>query len=216
MHTHTLLHTLKKENITTISTSLIQPSKGQVKQTESLLPPDCFLPLCRCSSQPVVLCRQCPGYRNDVGQLLFTAASNFWPGLQPPPVPPPPRAEESGEGSSPAAVDQPSTSSSNTSGDHQGAAGISPPHSSSFSDVSLFVCGAQLLRSTAAPRRATISSAPAACSQCLTDGRSSTLSHLILSNVSSSPRHAERLLPGRFISSFGVMKTSLSPTNQNA
>lgn len=61
--------------------------------------------------------------------------------------------------------------------------------------VSLSPCGEQLLRSTAAPLRATISSAPAASSRCLTDGLSSTLSRLILSNVSSSPSHTERLLP---------------------
>lgn len=71
-------------------------------------------------SQPVVMCRQCPGFRREVGQLLFAATSNFWPGLQPPPPPPPPpakpAAEEAEEGSSsPAAVDQPSTSSESPS-----------------------------------------------------------------------------------------------------
>lgn len=157
------------------------------------------------------MCRQCPGFRREVGQLLFAATSNFWPGLQPPPPPPPPppappaipaAAEKAEEGSSsPAAVDQPSTSSSDSpSGEGRDAPTFLPsgaPQFSRFTNVhlSLFPCGGQLLRSTAAPRRATISSAPAASSRCLTDGLSSTLSRLILSNVSSSPSHAQRLLP---------------------
>ncbi|CAL8249393.1 unnamed protein product [Merluccius merluccius] len=34
-------------------------------------------------SQPFVLCRQCPGYRKDVGQVLFATGSSFW--VTPPP-----------------------------------------------------------------------------------------------------------------------------------
>lgn len=147
------------------------------------------------------MCRQCPGYRNEVGQLLFAAASNFWPGLQPPPVAQPPRAAAAaaaqGEGSSPAAVDQPSTSSDGSSGEHQNAAPASLPSAVTFTNVCVSFCARRqrLLRSTAAPLRATISSAPAASSRCLTDALSSTLSRLIHSNVSSSPGHTERLLP---------------------
>lgn len=168
------------------------------------------------------MCRQCPGFRREVGQLLFAATSNFWPGLQPPPPPPPPRppppppakpaaAEEAEEGSSsPAAVDQPSTSSESPSGDDRDAPTFLPSGAPPFSrftnvHVSLSPCGGQLLRSTAAPRRATISSAPAASSRCLTDGLSSTLSRLILSNVSSSPSHTQRLLPFFWVFFFGFV-----------
>lgn len=99
---------------------------------------------CSCS-QPVVMCRQCPGYRKEVGQLLFAAASNFWPGLQPPPPPPPPpppakarAAEEVGEGSAPAAVDQPSTSSESPSGEDHHAPTFPPLGAPQFSNQPTF------------------------------------------------------------------------------
>ncbi|XP_029018394.1 E3 ubiquitin-protein ligase CHFR [Betta splendens] len=63
-------------------------------------------------SQPLVMCRQCPGYRGEVSHLLLATNPNFWrPGLPgPPTIPPPPRpvAEET-----PAkhTGDQPTTSS---------------------------------------------------------------------------------------------------------
>uniref|UniRef100_A0A7N8XWH3 E3 ubiquitin-protein ligase CHFR n=1 Tax=Mastacembelus armatus TaxID=205130 RepID=A0A7N8XWH3_9TELE len=38
-------------------------------------------------SGPLVMCRQCPGYRGEISQVLFATSSNFWfPGL---PTPPP-------------------------------------------------------------------------------------------------------------------------------
>lgn len=60
-------------------------------------------------SQPLVMCRQCPGYRRDVNQVLF----GWLPGLpppppMPPPIPPKPAAEEA---SDKPAGEQPSTSS---------------------------------------------------------------------------------------------------------
>ncbi|CAJ1068166.1 E3 ubiquitin-protein ligase CHFR [Xyrichtys novacula] len=63
-------------------------------------------------SQPLVMCRQCPGYRRDFSQMLFATASNYWlPGLPAPlqVVPPPKPASE--EGSEKPAGEQPSTSS---------------------------------------------------------------------------------------------------------
>lgn len=54
----------------------------------------------------------------------------------------------------------------------------------SISNLFLLLLCLQLLRSTAAPLRAAISSAPAASSQCQTDGPSSTASRLLLNNVS--------------------------------
>lgn len=63
-------------------------------------------------SQPLVMCRQCPGYRSDVSQLLFATSSNYWlpglPSLQP--IPPPPKREE---GAAKTSAEQPSTSSVN-------------------------------------------------------------------------------------------------------
>ncbi|XP_077417455.1 E3 ubiquitin-protein ligase CHFR [Vanacampus margaritifer] len=68
-------------------------------------------------SQPLVMCRQCPGYRKDVSQMLFAANSNYWvAGL---PVPSPtlssailPAADE---GSAKSFGEEPSTSSDNPS-----------------------------------------------------------------------------------------------------
>ncbi|KAJ3603827.1 hypothetical protein NHX12_028568 [Muraenolepis orangiensis] len=37
------------------------------------------------SSQPFMLCRQCPGYKKDTGQVLFATGSSFW--VTPPPAP---------------------------------------------------------------------------------------------------------------------------------
>ncbi|XP_029998869.1 E3 ubiquitin-protein ligase CHFR isoform X1 [Sphaeramia orbicularis] len=62
-------------------------------------------------SQPLVMCRQCPGYKRDVSQMLFPTGSNYWvPGLPvplPSPLPPRPAAEE---GSAKPSGEQPSTS----------------------------------------------------------------------------------------------------------
>ncbi|KAK2902450.1 E3 ubiquitin-protein ligase CHFR isoform X1 [Channa argus] len=63
-------------------------------------------------SQPLVMCRQCPGYRGEVSQLLFATGSNFWrPGLAGPPSIPllPKPATEEGPAKHPG--EQPSTSS---------------------------------------------------------------------------------------------------------
>uniref|UniRef100_UPI0037E8D7FB E3 ubiquitin-protein ligase CHFR n=1 Tax=Semicossyphus pulcher TaxID=241346 RepID=UPI0037E8D7FB len=58
---------------------------------------------------PPVMCRQCPGFRGDVSQVLFATSSNYWlPGLPAPSQAPPspkPAAEEGSTGA------QPSTSS---------------------------------------------------------------------------------------------------------
>uniref|UniRef100_A0A8P4KA41 E3 ubiquitin-protein ligase CHFR n=1 Tax=Dicentrarchus labrax TaxID=13489 RepID=A0A8P4KA41_DICLA len=49
-------------------------------------------------SQPLVVCRQCPGYRSDISQVLFATGSNYWlPGLP--------------DGSAKPTGEQPSTSS---------------------------------------------------------------------------------------------------------
>ncbi|XP_023253539.1 E3 ubiquitin-protein ligase CHFR isoform X2 [Seriola lalandi dorsalis] len=68
-------------------------------------------------SQPLVMCRQCPGYRREVSQVLFATGSNYWfPGLPaPPPVPAPPKAATE-EGSAKPTGEQPSTSSDVPSG----------------------------------------------------------------------------------------------------
>ncbi|XP_054629601.1 E3 ubiquitin-protein ligase CHFR isoform X3 [Dunckerocampus dactyliophorus] len=65
-------------------------------------------------SQPLVLCRQCPGYRNS--QMLFATGSNYWvPGLTaPPPLPhpfPPPVKLTTNEGCANPTGEEPSTSS---------------------------------------------------------------------------------------------------------
>lgn len=75
--------------------------------------------ICSVPSQPVVMCRQCPGYRTDASQVLFAAGSNYWvPGL-PVPLPilplPKPAAEE---GSAKPTGEQPSTSSGTPPGDY--------------------------------------------------------------------------------------------------
>ncbi|XP_063345338.1 E3 ubiquitin-protein ligase CHFR isoform X1 [Pelmatolapia mariae] len=65
-------------------------------------------------SQPLVMCRQCPGYRSDVNQLLFASSSSYWfpglPSLQPMPPPPNPVSEEA---AAKASAEIPSTSSDN-------------------------------------------------------------------------------------------------------
>ncbi|KAG7241371.1 hypothetical protein INR49_025571, partial [Caranx melampygus] len=63
-------------------------------------------------SQPLMVCRQCPGYRREVSQVLFATGSNYWfPGLPaPPPTPAPPKATAD-EGAAKPAGEQPSTSS---------------------------------------------------------------------------------------------------------
>lgn len=65
-------------------------------------------------SQPLVMCRQCPGYRRDVSPMLFSTSSNYWfPGLPSlAPVPPPPcNRPATDEGAVKPAGEQPSTSS---------------------------------------------------------------------------------------------------------
>nr|XP_046241721.1 E3 ubiquitin-protein ligase CHFR isoform X2 [Scatophagus argus] len=63
-------------------------------------------------SQPLVICRQCPGYRREVSQMLFATSSNYWlPGL-PALQPIPPQAKPATqEGSANPTGEQPSTSS---------------------------------------------------------------------------------------------------------
>lgn len=55
-------------------------------------------------SQPIMVCRQCPGYKADVSPLLFPPASSWWLPALP-------------EGGAKAAGEQPSTSSDVPSGD---------------------------------------------------------------------------------------------------
>ncbi|XP_041643523.1 E3 ubiquitin-protein ligase CHFR [Cheilinus undulatus] len=63
-------------------------------------------------SQPLVICRQCPGYRRDVSQMLFTTGSNYWlPGFPAPPLVFPPPKPPSEEVSEKPTGEQPSTSS---------------------------------------------------------------------------------------------------------
>lgn len=71
-------------------------------------------------SQPLVMCRQCPGYRREVSQMLFASGSSYWlPGLPaPPPIPPPPKPATE-EGSAKPTGEQPSTSSDIPSGDYE-------------------------------------------------------------------------------------------------
>lgn len=65
-------------------------------------------------SQPLVMCGQCPGYRNEVNQVLFATASSYWvPGLSVPftPLPTPsPSKQTAAEGSAKPCSEQPSTS----------------------------------------------------------------------------------------------------------
>ncbi|XP_017270126.1 E3 ubiquitin-protein ligase CHFR isoform X2 [Kryptolebias marmoratus] len=67
-------------------------------------------------SQPLVMCRQCPGYIGDVSQVLFATSSNYWfsglPTLSTVPPPPKPPSEE---GAAKPTGEQPSTSSDHTS-----------------------------------------------------------------------------------------------------
>ncbi|XP_019949470.2 E3 ubiquitin-protein ligase CHFR [Paralichthys olivaceus] len=67
-------------------------------------------------SQPLLVCRQCPGYRREVSQVLFATGSNYWfPGLSAPaPVPAPPKPANE-EGSAKPTGEQPSTSSDDPS-----------------------------------------------------------------------------------------------------
>ncbi|XP_061585739.1 E3 ubiquitin-protein ligase CHFR [Cololabis saira] len=63
-------------------------------------------------SQPLVMCRQCPGYRRDVGQVLFATSSNYWfPALPAVPPVPPPLRPASEEAETKSSAEQPSTSS---------------------------------------------------------------------------------------------------------
>ncbi|XP_047447597.1 E3 ubiquitin-protein ligase CHFR [Mugil cephalus] len=64
-------------------------------------------------SQPLVMCRQCPGYRREVSQVLFATRSNFWlPSLSTlPTIPPPPKPAAEEEVSAASTGEQPSTSS---------------------------------------------------------------------------------------------------------
>lgn len=73
-------------------------------------------------SQPLVMCRQCPGYRREISQVLFASGSNFWlPGLPaPPPLPPSPKpATDEESASAKATGEQPSTSSDIPSVPHE-------------------------------------------------------------------------------------------------
>ncbi|CAG09691.1 unnamed protein product, partial [Tetraodon nigroviridis] len=69
-------------------------------------------------SQPVMVCRQCPDYKADIGELLFPPVASYW--LPPLPasalLPSPPKAAAT-EGGAKAAGEQPSTSSDVPSGD---------------------------------------------------------------------------------------------------
>ncbi|KAM9744301.1 E3 ubiquitin-protein ligase CHFR isoform 1-T1 [Menidia menidia] len=66
-------------------------------------------------SQPVVMCRQCPGFRRNASQVLFATSSNYWfpglPTLPPLPPPPPPPKPVSEEDAAKPTGEQPSTSS---------------------------------------------------------------------------------------------------------
>ncbi|KAM4576572.1 E3 ubiquitin-protein ligase CHFR [Odontesthes bonariensis] len=63
-------------------------------------------------SQPVVMCRQCPGYRRNMSQVLFGTSSNYWfSGLPTLPPLPPPAKPASEEGAAKPMGEQPSTSS---------------------------------------------------------------------------------------------------------
>lgn len=67
-------------------------------------------------SQPLVTCRQCPGYMREMGQVLFATSSNFWFAGLPtlPPVQPPPKPACEEEAVKPGG-EQPSTSSNQLS-----------------------------------------------------------------------------------------------------
>lgn len=154
-------------------------------------------------SQPIMMCRQCPGYKADVSQLLFATGSNYWfPGLPAPaPVPPPPKPAAT-EGCAKATGEQPSTSSDGPSGDAEylhlkfshihcwNSKNGSHTVIKSLSILTLQICLfapslRQLPKSIAAPLGASTSSAPAASSRCQTDGPSSAARRLP-SNVSGT------------------------------
>ncbi|KAM9821437.1 E3 ubiquitin-protein ligase CHFR [Syngnathus typhle] len=70
------------------------------------------------SQQPLIICRQCPGYRREVGQMLFVTGSNYWLPVLPvlpsmPPSLPPPVTPAGNETSAKSFGDEPSTSSDN-------------------------------------------------------------------------------------------------------
>ncbi|XP_041855194.1 E3 ubiquitin-protein ligase CHFR [Melanotaenia boesemani] len=71
-------------------------------------------------SQPLVMCRQCPGYRRNLGQVLFATSSNYWfPGLPTlPPVSPSPKPA-SEDSAAKTTGEQPSTSSDQPSASHE-------------------------------------------------------------------------------------------------
>lgn len=65
--------------------------------------------------QPLVMCRQCPGYSREVSQVLFATGSNYWlPGFSPPPPIPPPPKPAAEEASAKPTGEQPSTSTNIT------------------------------------------------------------------------------------------------------
>ncbi|XP_036000494.1 E3 ubiquitin-protein ligase CHFR [Fundulus heteroclitus] len=69
-------------------------------------------------SQPLVMCRQCPGHIRDMGQVLFASSSSYWfAGLPPLPAAPPPPKPACEEGAAKPAGEQPSTSSDQLSTD---------------------------------------------------------------------------------------------------
>lgn len=160
-------------------------------------------------SQPVLICRQCPGYKADVSQLIFTTGSNSWfPAVPASASVPPPSKPAASEGCTKAAGEQPSTSSDVPSGDGKyhllnfsirraartpNMAVTAWQFQMNFSNPCFFFfvffflqpC-VQLLRSIAAPLGASTSFAPAASSRCQTDGPSSAASRS-RSNVSGSP-----------------------------
>lgn len=71
-------------------------------------------------SQPLVMCRQCPGYRREVNQMLFATGSTYWlPGLPAPPAIPSPPKPATEEGTPKPTGEQPSTSSDIPSGDYE-------------------------------------------------------------------------------------------------
>ncbi|KAM6930922.1 E3 ubiquitin-protein ligase CHFR [Xenentodon cancila] len=70
-------------------------------------------------SQPLVMCRQCPGYRRDVGQVMFATSSNYWFSALPAVSPvPPPLKPANEEGATKTTGEQPSTSFDNLSAPH--------------------------------------------------------------------------------------------------
>ncbi|CAL9708662.1 unnamed protein product [Knipowitschia caucasica] len=65
------------------------------------------------NGQPLVMCRQCPGYRSEVSQVLLTTGSSYWlPGLSVPliPLPLPTQPKSTTEELTRSGSEQPSTS----------------------------------------------------------------------------------------------------------